>query len=138
LLDFSTDDSGGKVRFRKISIVEWRNFRGIEIEVPKESTLICLVGENGTGKSNLLELLSAALQVLGVSEGVEIPRGNPFDELHQLTVVLEVTRQPESFPSENPGFQDQQRQAGWDGTLELATENEGTARNQTCQSHFPF
>ena len=76
------------MRILSLHISKWRNFRDVEICVPEDSTLVCLVGENGTGKSNILELISAAANQLGISPGIENSRGNPFAEEHE--VCLEV------------------------------------------------
>lgn len=74
-----------------IKIENWRNFENIELEVPEESTLVCLVGENGTGKSNILELLAVASSELGISSGVQLPRGNPLEEIHSFSVTLKLS-----------------------------------------------
>jgi ABC-type thiamine transport system ATPase subunit len=68
------------VRVRKIEIIEWRNFRNVTIDLADDASLICLVGANGTGKSQLLELIAACAHQIGLSSGVEIPRGNPFND----------------------------------------------------------
>jgi predicted ATPase len=52
------------------------------------------VGENGSGKSTVLELVSYAALHLGLSTGVENPRGNPAEEDHAFTLIAEI---PESI-----------------------------------------
>ena len=78
------------MRITRLTIKHWRNLRDVDLEVQDQPTLVCLIGENGTGKSAVLELLSAASHHLGISQGVELPRGDPFAEEHDLTVVAQV------------------------------------------------
>ncbi|WP_428589645.1 AAA family ATPase [Pseudodesulfovibrio sp.] len=68
------------MRIRKIKIEQWRNIKDIEIDLPDDASLVCLVGANGTGKTHILELISACAHHIGLSPGIEIPRGNPFDD----------------------------------------------------------
>lgn len=78
------------MRVTRIDIESWRNFRNISMQIPPDASLVCLVGENGTGKSNVLELLSASAQRLGVSAGIEIARGNPFEDDHSFEVEVQL------------------------------------------------
>ncbi len=78
------------MRILNLHIVKWRNFRNVEICVPEDATLVCLVGENGTGKSNILELISAAANQLGISPGIENSRGNPFAEEHEVRLEVQL------------------------------------------------
>ena len=75
------------MRIARLSIDHWRNLRDVDLDVQDQPTLVCLIGENGTGKSAVLELLSAASHHLGISQGVELPRGDPFSDEHDLTVL---------------------------------------------------
>lgn len=90
------------------------------MEPAPDSNLICLVGENGTGKSNILELLSASAHRLGISAGVEIPRGDPFQENHDFTVVLKLSDDPLALIGEE-AWEAHFGSLGveWDGTLVL-------------------
>jgi Predicted ATPases len=74
------------VRIRSIRIGAWRNFEGIELKLDDDARLICVVGANGTGKSHLLELISACGHRLGLSPGIEIPRGDPFSDPHDFSL----------------------------------------------------
>ena len=74
----------------RLSINQWRNLRDVDLDVQDQPTLVCLIGENGTGKSAVLELLSAASHHLGISPGVELPRGDPFADEHDLSVLAQV------------------------------------------------
>jgi hypothetical protein len=113
------------MRITRLSVPYWRNFREVQLEVPSESTLVCLVGENVSGKSNLLELISAAESELGISSGIEIPRGNPFDEVHQFAIELDLSDQiPELVDPARliPQFGDMVGE--WDGTIGFSSEKE--------------
>ncbi len=81
---------GESVRVTRLTVKGWRNLREVDLQVDPDSSLACLVGENGTGKSAVLELLSAAAHHLGIAQGVEIARGNPLEEPHEIEVVVRV------------------------------------------------
>jgi len=78
------------VRILHLSIGSWRNLRDVDLEIPEGASLVCLVGENGTGKSTVLELLSAAAQHLGITQGGGANRGNPFAEATDLVLRVRV------------------------------------------------
>ena len=109
------------MRILRLSIKRWRNLRDVDLEVQDQPTLVCLIGENGTGKSAVLELLSAVSHHLGISQGVELPRGDPFSEEHDLTVLAQV-------PTDDLLFQDdalanliQEASGSWAGELRLTS-----------------
>src|SRR6266511_1139675 len=87
------------MRIDSITINRWRNLESVHLELPADAPLICLVGENGTGKSNVLELIAAAGFRLGLSPGIQLKRGNPLDEPHDFSIRLQL---PSGFvlPSE--------------------------------------
>lgn len=58
------------MKITHVHIDRWRNLRDLAFDVPKNSALVSLVGSNGTGKSNLLELLSFAAAQFGLAAGV--------------------------------------------------------------------
>ena len=68
------------MRVQRIKIEKWRHFRDIEITVPDDAPVACVVGPNGVGKSHLLELIAAAAHRAGLSPGFETSRGDPFGE----------------------------------------------------------
>lgn len=78
------------VRVLHLRVDHWRGLRNVDLEIPEDTALVCLVGENGTGKSGILELLSASAYSLGISQGVETNRGNPFVEPHELFLSVKV------------------------------------------------
>jgi ABC-type branched-subunit amino acid transport system ATPase component len=110
---------GSPLKIIKVAIGQWRNFSGIELLVPPEIGLVCLIGENGTGKSNLLELLSAVSHEFGLTPGTEPRRGNPLEETHEgLEVHLHITDDPQAMLGTElweslRGF----NVDGWDGSL---------------------
>ena len=80
------------MKIKRIEVPKWRNFEGIAIDLSDDHPLVCIVGANGTGKSHLLELISAAAHHLGLSAGIEIPRGNPFEDPgHHLVVEVNLS-----------------------------------------------
>lgn len=78
------------MKISHLTVANWRNFSGIELAIPADSPVVCLVGENGTGKSNLLELIAAVAVEVGISPGIELYRGNPLQEPHELTLTVSV------------------------------------------------
>ena len=65
------------MRIVSLTIRKWRNLEDVYLEIPEDATLICLVGENGTGKSNILELIAMCAGQMGLSPGVQLKR-HPF------------------------------------------------------------
>ncbi len=98
------------------------------MEISRDSKLVCLVGENGTGKSNLLELVSAAANQLGMAPEFH-GRGNAFDEEHELELTVEFSKifQTELFGDTTfvlrmprvSNIKPDELMAQWDGTLTL-------------------
>jgi len=113
------------MRIIDIKIDQWRNFNNVRIQAPEDATLVCLVGENGTGKSNILELISAVAHRLGISPGVEIPRGDPFSEPHSFSVALKFNETIEDLLLEQQVQQFTQNGAGWNGVLQVTSNKDG-------------
>jgi len=78
------------MRIRRIHIAKWRNFEDVSLELDDDAALVCIVGANGTGKSHLLELIAACTHRLGLSQGVDIPRGDPFADPHEFAIQFYV------------------------------------------------
>lgn len=76
------------MRIRSIRINRWRHFENIELQLDSDTGLVCIVGANGTGKSHLLELIATCAHRLGLSQGIEIPRGDPFSDPHDFSLKL--------------------------------------------------
>lgn len=109
------------MRILKVQIVKWRNFRNVEINIPEDATLVCLVGENGTGKSNILELISVAANRLGISPGIDSPRGDPFSEEHEVS--LDVRLDSALAERLSPDFVERLKSKGvlWNGVISLSS-----------------
>lgn len=93
------------MHIKRISIERWRHFESVEFVLPEGAPMICLVGGNGTGKSQVLELIAACCQRVGLSQGFEVQRGNPFAEnasfeicFHLKTNVIPKIDEAEFFP----------------------------------------
>ena len=108
------------MRFTRIHITQWRNFRNVTIEPPSETKLICLVGENGTGKSSLFELIAALSHHFGLAPGVDAPRGQPFTEKHHIAAEFTFSQGAnwvfDGLPNADASLS---AVTGWNGTLEL-------------------
>jgi predicted ATPase len=105
------------MRVQRLTIQKWRNLESITIEVPLETTLVCLVGENGTGKSNVLELLAGIAHRVGISPGIQTSRGDPFAEPYSVEAAVRLTSRPQDFlPA---GIWDAFKAGGHDWTGEL-------------------
>lgn len=112
------------MRIRNIQIRHWRHFENVELELSDEAALVCLVGANGTGKSHLLELIASCAHKLGLSQGIEIPRGDPFNDSHDFSLrfylASGVSNAVDVDLSRLPQF-DQ-----WDRTLTIQDRRGGT------------
>ena len=110
------------MRIRNIRIKRWRNFENIELQLNHDTGLVCIVGANGTGKSHLLELIATCVHRLGLSKGVEIPRGDPFSDLHEFCLQFYLTEDIgdyiDSKLQQNTAFSE------WDRTLTLNSVND--------------
>lgn len=92
----------------------------MEIDIPDGAPLICLVGGNGTGKSQILELIAASAQLVGISQGVEMHRDNPQFEDAEYEVRFHL--KPRILPGlDNPENLThhiaRELYASWDRTL---------------------
>lgn len=110
------------MRIIDIEIVHWRNFKNVRIQAPEDATLVCLVGENGTGKSNILELISAVAHRLGVSPGVEIPRGDPFSEPHSFSVSIRFNETIDGLLEAQQVQHYAQNGVNWNGVLTITSD----------------
>lgn len=138
----STGGGGESVRVIRLRIKEWRNLRHVDLEVDPDASLLCLVGENGTGKSAVLELLSAASHHLGIAPGVEMARGNPLDEPHEIEVVVQVPVGDLAIPSQIPSHlkaQFEQVGRAWTGVLRFTSSRavDGTHQQTVTAGDVP-
>ncbi len=109
------------MQIQRITINSWRNFENVELEVDKNSKLICLVGDNGTGKSHILELIAACAHRLGLTPGIDIPRGNPFSDEHNIS--LEIYFPDQSKFTERNDLMSNLGINQWDGALKINCNN---------------
>lgn len=105
------------MRIRKIAIRQWRHFVNLELQPDENAALVCIVGANGTGKSHLLELIATCAHRLGLSQGVEIPRGDPFADPHDFSLTFYLAEGVSSAVDEVVKQQD--KFASWDRTLTI-------------------
>jgi predicted ATPase len=127
------------MRIREFHIRHWRGFGELDVYIPRDSTLICFVGENGTGKSSILELLRFAMSTLGMRGGsTESPNlQNLVDEtVGRLSVVIDLEL-PNDFDlidaagpwaaQLTPDAQEQLREASmneWDGSIQWVLDKQ--------------
>lgn len=78
-------------------ITKWRHFDSVILTLPGSSPVICLVGGNGTGKSQILELIAACAQRIGLSAGTESVRGDPFSEGDTFEIKFLIS--PNTIPA---------------------------------------
>lgn len=108
------------MRIRKIKIDHWRHFENIELQIDADTGLVCIIGANGTGKSHLLELIAACAHQLGLAQGIEIPRGNPFADEHnfelQIYLAENVSTTLDNDIEQIPELN------GWDRTITLLSQ----------------
>ena len=109
------------MRIRSIRINLWRHFENIELQLDSDTGLVCIVGANGTGKSHLLELIAACAHRLGLSQGIEIPRGDPFSDPHDFSLKLFLAKGvSDAIDQELAG---DAAFAEWDRTLTIESRN---------------
>ena len=109
------------MRIRTIKINQWRHFENIKLQLDGDTGLVCIVGANGTGKSHLLELIATCAHRLGLSQGIEIPRGDPFSDPHdfslQFFLAVGVSEAVDIGLAGEAAF------AEWDRTLTIESRN---------------
>lgn len=117
------------MRIRSISINRWRNFENIELQLDSDAGLVCIVGANGTGKSHLLELIASCAHQLGLSQGIEIPRGDPFSDPHDFSLKFFLAKGVSDAIDQ--GLAGEAAYAGWDRTLTIeSNRNLGGSQNR--------
>lgn len=103
------------MRIRSLRINRWRYFENIELQLDDHRALVCIVGANGTGKTHLLELIAACAHKLGLSPGIEIPRGDPFSDSHDFSLQFYLAEGISAAIDQ--GLVGQPAFAEWDRTL---------------------
>ena len=102
------------------------------MQLDDDTGLVCVVGANGTGKSHLLELIAASANRLGLSPGVEIPRGDPFVDPHSFTIEFHlahgISRAVERLADHNPSF------AAWDRSITISSKRQDEQSQTTIHA----
>lgn len=98
------------------------------MDIGADTALVCLVGANGTGKSYTLELVGACANHLGLSRGIENPRGDPFADQHKFSLVMQVA--DGASEAIDPGLNGNTHYTAWDRTLTITSEK-SEEQNQT-------
>lgn len=80
------------MRIQHIKIRNWRHVESVDLAPPPESSIVCLVGANGTGKSQILEIIAEASQRIGLTRGYGAQRAQPFGEASELEVKFHIGR----------------------------------------------
>ena len=109
------------MRIRNIKINQWRYFENIELQLDDDTGLVCIVGANGTGKSHLLELIATCAHKLGLSQGIEIPRGDPFSDPHDFSLQFYLAEGVSD--AIDPGLATNESFAQWDHTLTIQSRS---------------
>jgi predicted ATPase len=120
------------LRIRRIQIVQWRHFQNLEIVLNSEAGLVCIVGANGTGKSHLLELIAACAHKLGLSQGIDLPRGDPFNDAHDFSLQFYLA--PGVSAPVDQGLLGQAGFAQWDRTLTIISRKLEQGHTQTIEA----
>ncbi len=112
------------MRIKRIRIGEWRHFRNLDVRLGDDAGLVCLVGANGTGKSHMLELIAACAHRIGLAPGVELPRGDPFNDRHDFS--LEFHLAPGISEAVDNGLFNDPSFAAWDRSITVSSQkNDG-------------
>lgn len=120
------------MRIRNIKIRLWRHFENIELDLNEDANLVCVVGANGTGKSHLLELIASCAHRLGLSPGVEIPRGDPFADVHDFELKFYLAAGVSEAVDQ--GLQSDQSFPQWDRTLRICSRRDPAGTSTEVQA----
>lgn len=120
------------MRIRSIQIAHWRHFQNIELALGNDAGLVCIVGANGTGKSHFLELIASCAHRLGLSQGIEIPRGDPFNDPHEFS--LQFFLAPGVSDPVDQGLRAERVFPAWDRTLTIASRRDDGRHTQTISA----
>jgi recombinational DNA repair ATPase RecF len=92
------------MRISRITVKRWRNLRDLTIDLAAGADFLCLVGENGTGKSRVLDLLHFAALHLGLTDGFTGKRQPPYstEEPYRIEVTLALGEQWREYLSQAP------------------------------------
>ncbi len=108
------------MRIIEINIEYWRNFANLKLKLDSDARLVCIVGGNGTGKTHLLELLGACAHKLGLSQGIELSRRDPFSERHKFSLQFYLAKGINTDIDQ--GMVEHDWHTQWDRTLTICSE----------------
>lgn len=54
------------MRIVDINVASFKSLRNCQFSIPRESSIVCLVGDNGSGKTSILQLISHSLSRVGL------------------------------------------------------------------------
>lgn len=112
------------MKISRIKIGRWRNLADFEVEFDPNAEFICLVGENGAGKSNLLEAVAYAAPHFGLTSSVSAKRPFPPDIAQPTDIAITLDLGDESAADGliSEGI-DPTSVGLWDGTITLQVES---------------
>jgi len=119
------------MRICNLQIERWRNLRDLTIQLDASADFICLVGENGAGKSNLLELIAYAAPHFGLTSELTPKRRFPHQRRQPFKVAatldLEGMVSTDGFVAAGlPASAVEQ----WNGTLTFTAHGDAMGANQ--------
>lgn len=125
------------MKITRLVIKKWRNFENIELNISPEATLVALIGENGVGKSSILDIINSSAHRLGLSAGVDIARGDPFNDEHDLQVDVYINRNIEELIPPQIIEQFKTHGVTYDGELSIISEkNESTFTQKVLLKNY--
>lgn len=83
------------MRIENLTIRNWRQVGDVDIRVTDESNIVAIVGENGVGKSNILQLISECLLRIGLQNEQHPQPKSRMREPHELSLSLDFSDQLE-------------------------------------------
>src|SRR4051812_36982813 len=111
------------MKISRIKIGRWRNLADFEVEFDPNAEFICLVGENGAGKSNLLEAVAYAAPQFGLTSSVSAKRPFPPDMAQRTDIAITLDLGDESAADGLIAEGVDPTSVGlWDGTITFQVE----------------
>lgn len=112
------------MKISRIKIGRWRNLADFEVEFDPNAEFICLVGENGAGKSNLLEAITYAAPHFGLTTNVSAKRPFPPHAAQPTNIAITLDLEDDSASHGLIAEGIDPTSVGlWDGTLTFQVES---------------
>src|SRR5579863_6664265 len=126
------------MKITKLRINSWRNFENVELDIPVEATLVALIGENGVGKSSLLDVVNSVAHRLGLSAGVDIPRDDPFNDDHDFHIDVVINRNERNLLPEAQIIYYREQGIEFDGKISMTSKKTAsTHSNRIFLTSYP-